>query len=329
MADGSLYLEYLHMILDQEKIKPSGGRRKVIGDYKAFQLGDLGACQFAKDTLLLRDTVEITTVADQREYNLPPDFINIARKSKVDGRTQVISYLESGATDPHLIDRVNYDEFWDYDTGDTEDIPNCFDILPAAKAPASVTGTTTSAGSMSDGISNLVNSGATFTDGSDLVYPRYPVYNTKSGKDYFGIVIEQTSDTALKTCMFKEGASKSWASGDTYRIQSACKFKLIFDYATATASETITVDYYCLPDPVYSKISMWGFPDPENVMAIAIYAAWLQKFRLTPDSVPHVNMESMRSDKLYAMYRHYVRQAIDTKNAREMDEGPSKLMGIL
>jgi len=327
--DGQLFLDYLSLILKQRKMTPIAGEQISFGDRTAFELGEIGACEFARRTKLLRKSIDITTVASQRTYDCPPDFIEIARKRR-DRRTPCIAYLETGLTEPVLIDRVLYDDFWDNDTSQTEDIPTGFDIIKKSIAPATITGTTTSNGGETDGECDLVNAAATFTDGDDLVYPRYRVYNTNPAKKYTGVVLEQTGDTTLNTAMFKGDTAKGkgWDSGDTYKIQNTCDWQLIFDYAPSTVAETITMEYYCFPPPVFHPFGMWGFPDPMNVYGVAIYAAWMMRFRETSQS-QHVNMEAMKADKLFLMFEHFVESAIAIRSSREKILVPTAMMGIL
>ncbi len=311
MSDGHTFLEYLKDILNQEKLQPAKRGSVIVQDKLAYEFGDVGACEFAKRTLLLRKTVDIATVASQRTYNLPPDYVRMFVHEGQ--RRPVVRYTESGETDGTFIEQGSYSDFWGYDTDKTADIPNRFDILPYdASDLATITGTTSAAGSESDGESTLTETGALFTT-TNLVYPRYRAHNTT--KKNHGIVLSVMSANALKTAMFKDKASKGWASGETYRVQSTGNYKLIFDYATLTAGDTVAIEYYCMPVPVFSPYGVWGFPDPEYVFAIACYAAWLFKFRNTKESA-NFNMEALTSDKLYLMFEKFVGDALASKAER-------------
>uniref|UniRef100_A0A6H1ZSW4 Uncharacterized protein n=1 Tax=viral metagenome TaxID=1070528 RepID=A0A6H1ZSW4_9ZZZZ len=311
MSDGNTFLEYLNDILKQEKDQSAKSGSIVVQDKLAYEFGDIGACELAKKTLLLRKTASIQTVASQRTYNLPPDYIRMVVHKNF--RIPVIRYTKDGETDGVFIEQGSYQDFWAYDTDQTEDVPGCFDILPYNTSDLSaITGTTSAAGAESDGESTLTEAGKLFTT-TNLVYPRYRVHNTT--KKYHGIVLAVSSAAALNTAMFKDKACMGWGNGELYRIQSTGNYKLIFDYATLNADDTIDIEYYCLPSPVFSPYGVWGFQDPEYTFAIACYAAWLFKFRSTKESVKF-NMESLTSDKLYLMFGKYVDDALADKTER-------------
>lgn len=330
--DGQLFLTFLEEILGKEKIRPQV--RDMPFDFRAFLFGDIGACEIARRLKLFRKEEEITTVADQREYNLPPDFISIARVDPDNMRDPVIKYTESGSTQYDLIRRRPLDQFWDYNTGQSADIPDAFDIKESVADPTAITGTVTAVGAESDGEAALTDSGATFTDGSDLVYPRYRVYNTTGkgtpSRTVPGVVVSVDSDTQLTTSIYLDGAAKGWVTGETYRIQKVGNFKLVFEYATATAGDTITVDYWAFPPPVFSKYRAWGFASEEFAWMIALYAAWLFKFRDTRRDVHGVNTEAMKSDKLYLMFERFLSEAKATRNRQKLAYWkPNRLKEIL
>jgi hypothetical protein len=314
--DGQLFLKYLDQILKQEKIK---AETDITVDETSFHFGDIAAVQFAQDTLLLRRQGEITTVADTRVYDLPPDFIKLARKDPTDLRQEVIQYLESGSTDPVLIRRKPIDLFYGYDSEEYQDIPDFFDIIEEeielTENPKEVTGTTSAAGSESNGESTLTDATATFNSGDDRVYPRHRVYNTTNG--YAGMILEVTNATSLKTVLWEEDAYRGWGNGDAYKIQKTSNFRLIFDNGTDTAGDTIKFDYYCTPKPVFTKYGVFGFPDPMHVFALAVYAAWLYKFRHQLKNVHGVNTAAFKADKLYLMYNHYVDKCLARRNKQK------------
>ncbi|MDD5006835.1 MAG: hypothetical protein PHC68_00365 [Syntrophorhabdaceae bacterium] len=328
--DGQLFLDYVDLLLKQEKAQMGAvsSDATIKNDYQAYELGDIGACEFARQTLLLRNEAGITSVDGQRDYECPPDFIRIARKAR-DGRTDVLLYTQSGETQGEKIYREPYDGFWDYDTAEEEEIPSGFDVVENPISPLEITGSADANGTLSSGESNLTDLSATFTDGSDLVYPRYRVRNTTNGKDHRGIVLDRTSDTILKTAMFQDTVAQAWTNGDTFAIQSSAKFKLRFKYATSTSGDTIKLDYFCFPPPVFSPIGMWGFPDPSHVMAVAIYAVWWMKVRNVQAQQGDVNTAALTSDRLYLIFDDFVNKAIAGKRSRMDAPIPSPLMEVL
>ena len=330
--NGQLFLDYMDIVLRSEKVQTGPAKLSdvVKNDYEAWELGEIAACEFAKQTSLLRKSTTITSVASTGEYDCPPDFIKIAKKAP-DKRTDVLLYTLSGETEGELIWREPVNDSWGNDTTETESTPGSFDIIEQSLAPAEVTGTTTAAGAVANGEAVLTAAAGAFTTtGSGLVYPRYRVRNTTSGKPHAGIVLAVTSATALKTAMFNKGAAQSWASGDTYAIQSVSKFRVKFPYLIESAGNTITLDYHCFPPPVYSPIGMWGFPDQSHVMAIAIYAVWFLKFRnVQQQQAGDVNVASLTSDRLYLMWQEYVNTALADKRKRMTTYTHSPLMGVM
>uniref|UniRef100_A0A6M3IIB7 Uncharacterized protein n=1 Tax=viral metagenome TaxID=1070528 RepID=A0A6M3IIB7_9ZZZZ len=329
--DGQLFLDYMDILIKQEKseVMPATMMDIINNKWRAFELGDIGACEFAKRTLLLRREESLTTVASQRDYDCPPDFISIARKG-YDERTDVIRHTKSGETQGELIYRRPYSHFWNFDTSQEEVVPGEFDIVENPLSPVEIAGTTTSAGTVADGEATLTNINATFTDGSDLAYARYRVRNTTSGKPHRGIVLNVEGDTELKTAIFQDGVAQSWGNGDTYAIQSSNKFKLRFGYKTSTAGDTVVLDYHCLPPPVFSPIGMWGFPDPSHVMAIATYAVWLLKLRnIQEQRSGDVNVAALTSDRLYMVFQQHVDDAKADRRRRFYVPRHSPLMGVL
>lgn len=328
--NGQLFLDYMDIVLRSDKVQtgPATLSDAIKNDYEAWELGEIAAQRFAKDTLLLRKEGSITSVDGQRDYNLPPDFIRCSMKAR-DNRTDVLLYTQSGETQGEKIWRENQNEFFGLDTDEEEEIPSAFDIIEYPLAPAEVTGTTTSAGVESNGEAILTDALRLFTT-TERVYARHRIRNTVSGKPYHGIILDVTDATHLKTAMFQKGAVQSWGSGDTYAIQVASQFKLRFKYKLATSGDTITVPYYCFPPPVFSPIGMWGFPDQDNVMALAVYAVWWLKFRnVQQQQGGEVNVAALTSDRLYLVYKDFVDSALSLKTKRMFTAKPSSLLEVM
>uniref|UniRef100_A0A6M3IFU5 Uncharacterized protein n=1 Tax=viral metagenome TaxID=1070528 RepID=A0A6M3IFU5_9ZZZZ len=311
-------------------MKPSSFSEAVKDIFSAYELADIAACDFAAEVMQFRKSLDITTVDGQREYDLPPDFIKIAVQEK-NWRKDVILYTKSGETQGEAVIRDPRRNFWDYDTDLEQQIPGSFDIIPKSLAPTNITGVTTSAGTESNLQATLNDTGATFTDGSDLVYPRYRVRNSTPLNESRGVVIERSSDIKLVTSISLEGAARGWASGDSYVIQSSCKFQLILDYASNTSGDKFTIDYYCFPSPVFSPYAQWGFPNSSDILGLAAYVTWLLKIKQIQEVAVRGNYDptKLQSDKMYLLYRDCIEKALLLKQKQFESTEPSILMRVL
>uniref|UniRef100_A0A6M3IHC7 Uncharacterized protein n=1 Tax=viral metagenome TaxID=1070528 RepID=A0A6M3IHC7_9ZZZZ len=330
--DGQLLFDYVDMFLRQEGMKPQSFSDAIRDRFSAYELGDIAACEFASEVRPFRKSVDITSVDGQREYDCPPDFISISMQERV-GRKDVILYKESGSNEPDVIVREPRKNFWANDSTIEQNTPNSFDIISKALAPATITGTTTSAGAVSDGQATLTNTAATFeTSGSGLVYPRYRVRNTSTGNKSMGIVISRESDTTLVTSLYNEDAPRGYDSGDGYVIQVSNKFQIQFDYPCNTSGDTITMEYYSYPSPVFSPYAQWGFSDSANILGLAAYVVWLLKLRqVDQDFMPrqNVNLSKFASDRMYLLYRNQVDRAVIERQKRLGSTEPVALLGVL
>lgn len=224
------------------------------------------ATEFVDRTACLKSSQTLTTVADQSEYNLKPDFLRLYAKN--DDNEYIIKYYDG--SDYSFPTRKDYGELF-YDNNSTSvQTPSEFAIIDA-ELPSQITGTATSNGSASAGESTLTDSSADFSD----VYPGASVVNTTDGSS--GIVLEQASQTSLVTALFG-GTNNEWATSDAYVIQPEGRYKIVLDPPPSTAGHTVVVPYVQTPQPVYSAYRSYRFPRQYSP-ALVKYAFWLYKYR--------------------------------------------------
>jgi hypothetical protein len=224
----------------------------------------------------LRTTQSITTVADDDEYDLSPDFMRLYAKNR-DNNFYV--RLNDGSTN-HFLTWKDY-ELIIYDNNTTSvTVPSKFSIIDTAK-PSQVTGTATSNGAASAGECTLTDSAADFTS----VNAGAIVHNTTDSSD--GVVLSKTSSTVLVTALFG-GSNDDWTSSDAYVIQPQARYQLFLDPPPSTAGYTLTVPYIQQPAPVYSDYGIYRFSD-QYKDALVKYAAFLYKYRdKEPDFGDHL-----------------------------------------
>lgn len=284
---GINYLKRLEQIMSQAYPGASWLDKKTSFDFIYEAAKD-----FASKTRCLTSSQTITTVADQANYALNPDFMEILSEKK-DDAIKVVKYTTTAGNDYWLEEQLYSDQL--YDNNDTSvTIPSNFSITGRTLA-ARITGTATSTAAQSGGESNLIDSTAPFAS----VSAGDEVFN--STQSYMGVVLSKTSSTTLVTAMFDVSSQNSsyagWTNTDAYVIQPAPRLDLYIDPPPATVSETVTVSYIQRPAPVYSDYGSYNFSDDE---AILKYAVYLYKYR---DSKQNVG------DALYLYYDRAVREA--------------------
>jgi hypothetical protein len=214
----------------------------------------------------LKSTQNITTVAEDDEYNLNPDFMRLYAKNK-SGNYYV--RLNDGSNNNFLTWK-DYEEIIYEDNTDSVAIPSRFSIIDTSKA-TQVTGTATSAGALSAGECTLTDTAADFSD----VNAGAIVHNTTDSSD--GVVLSKTSSTVLVTALFG-GTDNDWDSSDAYVIQPQSRYQIYLDPPPSTAGYTLMVPYIQQPAPVYSDYGIYRFSD-QYKEALVKYAFWLYKYR--------------------------------------------------
>jgi len=231
----------------------------------------------------LKDTQSITTVADQTDYNLSTDFLKLYLTDQ-SGKLVV-----KWGDDNFITWKDESDVIYGNQTTSVT-MPDSFTVSNA-DVPSQVSGTTTSAGAATGGLSALTDTGADFTN----IEAGSSVHNTTDGST--GVVTSKAASTVLNTALFG-GTANDWTSGDSYIIQPQARFKLILD-PPPSGVETITVHYIKKPAPVYSDYQVYGFVD-QYATALIKYAFWLYKYR---------DKEANFGDAMYRYWDDNVRRA--------------------
>lgn len=218
-----------------------------INDYLSYRYINEAANNYVMKTNSARATQSITTVADQVEYTLAPDFLSIYVQESGD---RYIKYNNGSSNS--FPEFEEYDEIIHTSTTTSTAIPSQFSVIDHPTLGSIITGTTTSAGAASNGESTLTDSGGGFSGNvsvGDMVHNETDVDSNSNGS--YGIVIEVTSDTALLVALFG-GGDADWTSGDSYVIVPQGRLQLILDPPPTTVGHTITVYYNARPTPVFS-----------------------------------------------------------------------------
>lgn len=256
--DGSTLLRRLRQLLGEDS--DSGW----LDNFTSYDFLYDAAIEFVDRTGCLHAEQEITTVAEQTDYDLEPDFLRLYMKNS--SGNYYIKYNDG--TNNFFPTWKDYEDMFYEDNTTSVTLPSKFTIIDT-DLPDQVTGTTTSAGASSGGECTLTDTAADFSD----VEAGAIVHNTTDSSS--GVVLSKTSTTALVTSLFG-GTDNDWTSGDAYVIQPNARFKLILDPPPSTASHTVTVPYVQRPVPVYSNYGVYRFTNP---MVIVKYAAFLYKYR--------------------------------------------------
>ncbi|KKM19929.1 hypothetical protein LCGC14_1650660 [marine sediment metagenome] len=212
-------------------------------DHVSYQFLWEAASNWLFRTNSLRASETITTVANQAEYTLAPDHLDIYPDDNGD---KFIQYNNGSVSSfPRW---KPYSEILHRATNPSVAIPGRFTVIDHPTLADIITGTATAVGTSSRGLATLSDSGGGF---SGNVSVGDVVHNTT--QTFFGIVISVTSDTALVTAMFTNTASnQSWADTNAYTIIPQARLRLILSPPPTTASHTLTINYISRPAPVFS-----------------------------------------------------------------------------
>jgi hypothetical protein len=259
--DGKWLLRQLRGLLNEDSDSD------FLSDVESYSYLYDAAVSFAGQTRCLKNTQSITTVADQTDYTLSADFVELYLKNR-DNRF----YLKynDGAYNTFITFKDHEDIIYS-DNTDSVVIPDHFTIQDEEDLGSRISGTTTSAGASVGGESSCTDSGGGFSGYASV---GDAIHNTTDGSE--GVVLAVVSDTVLTTAMF-DGAENDWTSGDAYIIQPQGRLRIILDPPPATSGHTVTIQYAQRPDPVYSDYGIYRFQN-QYASALIKYAAWLYKY---------------------------------------------------
>ena len=262
----SLVLDYL----DELKVTSA-----FASELKIYENLDLAASIFLRETGYLHSNLSITTVEDQQEYDIPPGYIRPYMRNP-NGRWYGRYYnaTEESYCYPVMVD---YNTIFAANRTESKSNPSCFAIIDKPTQEDLIEGTITTGDEGSGGQCTLEDSTKLFTT-TNKVYERDIVHNTLDGENgSTGYVLKVTDATHLEVALFGDSDCQcNFAEDDTYVIQPASEFQLIFDAPVENAGDTFTLPYVCMPSPVYSDYGFWRFP-PRVCKGIAYGAASLFK----------------------------------------------------
>jgi hypothetical protein len=245
------------------------------------------AKDFSKETHSCHNSQTITTIANQAEYGINPDFLEVLTTD--DHGDAVLKYSDGSSS--WWLGWQSYSDF--LQNGNDPSTPQNFSITDASLSTR-ITGTSDTSSSEAGGESYLSDSGTVLTG----VYPGDVVMNTTHG--YIGVAL--ASGTTIKTAMFdvttRGGAYVGWTAGNGYVIQPSARYQLVLDPPPDTSGQTITVPYFAKPLPVYSDYGQYPFATGYEEAMIK-YAVWLYKYK---DSKPNMG------DPLYLVYEKEMRK---------------------
>ena len=223
------------------------------------------AIEFVERTDALKSSQSITLVADQTDYTLNADFLELYLQNS--NNNLVIKY--STASTHTFLPWKSYEDMVLANNTTSVTTPESFTIL-SDSADSQISSTTTSAGAATAGLSTLTDTGEDFADVSagDIVH------NVTDGST--GYVTTKTSSTVLVTALFG-GTDDDWTSGDSYIIQPQARYKLVID-PPPSQTDTLTVYYVQRPAPVMSAYGVYNINSNYH-HALCSYAAWFYKYK--------------------------------------------------
>ncbi len=261
--DGKKLTRLVLDVLDEEEVSDLyAGQRGI------YENLDHAAAIFCRETGMLHSSVDITTVADQQSYDLPPDFIRPYMKNSR-GRFFAKYYDASNYFWPVL---TSYEKIFKSNLITAKTWPGRFAIIDKPDKESLITGTVDAAGAAVGGQCVLQDDSMLFLT-TNRVYPRDIIHNTTDGSD--GYVLSITDATHLVAALF-DGTDDDISNSDAYVIQPAAEKQLVLDAPSENSGDTITLPYACMPSPVFSDYGFWRFT-PRVCRAIAWGAGSLFK----------------------------------------------------
>lgn len=246
MDGKSLFNAVLDLCDDRNAAAELYRRRRI------FECLDQAASIFCRTVRNYKSQATLTTVANQQDYSLPPDFIDLYM---LRGGQYFARYYDG--TDYSWATVVEWEELFQANLTDAEAIPSRLAIRDRESGDAAITGTATTAGTKSvDGIAILTDSTKAFLT-TDRVWPRDVIHNTTDGSS--GVVVSVPSATTLRCALF-DGSGDDWTNADAYTITPAAEKQIILEAKSEAAGHLINIPYIALPDPVFSDYATWRLP---------------------------------------------------------------------
>lgn len=221
---------------------------------RAYECLDLAAAIYVRETRSLHKTINITTVAEQQEYPLPPDFIDLYMR---DNNDKIFLRYTNGDGEVSWPVMAPEEHIYRLDYSEPAENPACFAIVNNENEPALITGAADVAGAAVTGRCILQDNDRLFLT-THRVWPRDLIYNHTD--ESWGYVLGVIDATHLYTALFS-GTNNDWTGADTYTIIPGYKQLLKLDAPSLTAGHTIAVPYVSMPAPVFWELGSWNFPE--------------------------------------------------------------------
>lgn len=250
-------------------------------EYSAYNYLYQAACEFVDRTGCLRESQDITTVADTASYRLNADF----KRMYLRNSSRKFYIKVNDGSNSEFITHKPYEEIYYANNTTSIPIPSNFAIIDDQDPPDAVSGTATANGAKTNGQCTLTDAAGDFTD----ISAGDAIHNTTDSS--MGVVLSVTSGTVLVAAMF-DGTDNDFDNGDAYYIVPQPRYKIVLDPAPSVAGYTLTVPYVQKPAPVYSDFGRYRIPW-DCTDALANWAFWRFKYR---DSNPNFG------DKAYVFF---------------------------
>jgi len=261
--DGKKLTQAVLDFLDEDTVSDLyAGAREI------YENLDLSVQIFARETGILHKMFDITMVASQQNYDIPPDYV---RPHMKDTRSKYIARYYDGAN-YSWVTMASYEKLFRANYTTERSTPGRFAVIDKADKEDLIQGTVDSDGAKSGGQCILHDASMLFNT-TNKVYPRDIIHNTTDGSD--GYVLSVTDDTHLVVALF-EGTDDDFTNGDSYIIQPAAEKQIFLDAPSESSGDVFTFPYVCLPTPVFSDYGFWRI-SPRACKAIAAGAAALFK----------------------------------------------------
>jgi hypothetical protein len=293
------------------------------GMRSAYEALDWAAAIFCREALPLKLTTDITTVLDQQDYALPPDFIELYARDR--GGRYRVKYIgeDDGVSWPYFVpdEKILFADL----TTATSAAPDVFSLINQSAAGDEITGTAASDAEASRGESLLYDTTKDFA-GTDRVYPRDAVHNLTDGSS--GYVLQVVDAHTLAVALFPDpvdaanlsptnlDGSCGFESGHSYSVMPSSQTALRLSRPAGYSGHTLRIPYHGMPLPVFAESRAWRWPE-RTCRAIVSGAASIVK---QPDKKNAKEVEALAREFASEVARVRVevaRQALNHYNTRQ------------
>lgn len=281
------------MLYQVGQLLNESGASGILDTKSTYTFINQAAREVVSRALCLGAQQTISTVINQTGYDLNADFLKLYLRNK--SKEFFIKYNDGSADS--FIKWGDYENIIYQNNTDSVPVPSLFSIIDSPTLSASISGTNTLNGPLTNNESVLTDGSADFTNVSagDIIH------NVTDGSD--GVVLQKTSTTVLATALFG-GTLNKWSISDSYTIQPQGRLQLVLNPPPSNGSNTITVFYQQRPAPVYADLRTFRF-NTQYFPPLVSYAAFLYKYK---DRQPNFG------DHLFVMFDKQVKEIASNVN---------------